>query len=93
MLLAAQHEDWENLLYIDPGIIQKSVRFLLQNQMANGGFAELGDVPLDAKLSSQGRSSSVPLTALVSLVLHNSLPVLQGATHSRAVTARAKAAK
>ena len=50
MLVAAQHEDWENLLYIDPGIIQKSVRFLLQNQMANGGFAELGDVPLDAKV-------------------------------------------
>ncbi|XP_063851279.1 CD109 antigen-like [Scylla paramamosain] len=93
LLLAAQHEDWENLLYIDPGIIQKSVRFLLQNQMPSGGFAELGEVPLDAKLSSFGRPSSVPLTALVTLVLHNSLPVLQGVTHSRAVAARAKAAK
>lgn len=51
ILLAAQHEDWENLLYIDPRIIRKGVVFLLRHQMADGGFKEEGSRALDSKVA------------------------------------------
>lgn len=51
ILLAAQHEDWENLLYIDPRIIRKGVVFLLRHQMADGGFQEEGSFALDSKVA------------------------------------------
>lgn len=48
--MAADHEDWETMLYIDPSIIEKSVKFLLRYQMPDGGFMEEGEVALDSKV-------------------------------------------
>ncbi|XP_042213944.1 CD109 antigen-like isoform X2 [Homarus americanus] len=93
ILLEAQHEDWENLLFIDPKIIQKSVKFLLKYQMPDGGFREEGEVTLDSKMKKTRGQSSVPLTALVVTILHNSLSSLQGTTRPDAVDARAQATK
>nr|XP_045599597.1 CD109 antigen-like [Procambarus clarkii] len=90
ILLAAQHEDWENFLYIDPHIIQKSVTFLMKYQKSDGSFKEEGEMTLDSKMKS-GKDSSVPLTALVAIVIHNSLSSLQGSTRTRAVDSRARA--
>lgn len=50
ILLAAQHEDWENFLYIDPKIIQQSVAFLLNHQQPDGGFTEELQGALDSKV-------------------------------------------
>ncbi|XP_069979705.1 CD109 antigen [Penaeus vannamei] len=93
ILLAAQHEDWENLLYIDPRIIRKGVVFLLRHQMADGGFKEEGSRALDSKAKKTGKSSSVPLTALVFLVLHKGLASLQGGTRDHAIRGRVRAAR
>ncbi|KAK3859992.1 hypothetical protein Pcinc_033930 [Petrolisthes cinctipes] len=93
ILVAAQHEDWENFLYIDPQIIQQSVAFLMEHQQLDGGFGEELQGALDSKMGKTKFVSTVPLTALVTVALHNSLSVLQGNTHSRAVDARARATR
>ena len=49
LLVAAQHEDWENLLYVDPALLSRSVLFLLRHQQEDGGFREPNAV-LDAKV-------------------------------------------
>nr|XP_045598849.1 CD109 antigen-like [Procambarus clarkii] len=90
ILLAAQHEDWENLLYIDPHIIHKSVVFLLKYQNPDGSFREEGEVTLDSKMKT-GKETCVALTALVTITMHNSLRTLQGTTRTSAVEARARA--
>lgn len=87
LLLAAQHEEWENQLYIDPKIIKKSVGFLMKYQLPNGSFKENGEIVLDRKVKESDDNSTVPLTALVMVVLHNSLSSLQGDSHSSAQTA------
>ncbi|XP_069960338.1 CD109 antigen-like [Cherax quadricarinatus] len=91
ILLAAQHEDWENLLYIDPKLIQKAVKFLLKYQKPDGSFREEGEITLDSKMKKTQKASSVPLTALVTIVIHNSLSSLQGTTRTNAVDARSRA--
>ncbi|KAK7017962.1 hypothetical protein SK128_001868 [Halocaridina rubra] len=93
LLLAAQLEDWENQLYIDPKIIKKSVGFLLKYQANDGGFREEGEVFLDSKAKKTGKTSSIPLTAIVLVVLHNSLPSLQGSVHTEVHNARYRATK
>ncbi|XP_071531816.1 CD109 antigen-like [Panulirus ornatus] len=93
ILIAAVHEDWETFLYIDPSIIEKSVKFLLKYQMPDGGFIEEGEVALDSKVKKTHQMSSVPLTALAIVVLHNSLRILQGTTRTKVVDARSRATK
>ncbi|XP_066953727.1 LOW QUALITY PROTEIN: CD109 antigen-like [Macrobrachium rosenbergii] len=93
LLNDAQHEDWENQLFIDPKIIKKSVGFMLKYQSSDGGFHEMGDMYLDSKAKKTGATSSIPLTALVVLALHSSLPSLQGDMHTRARNARQLATK
>nr|XP_045621040.1 CD109 antigen-like isoform X1 [Procambarus clarkii] len=53
VLLAAQLEDWENLLYIEPRLINTAVAFLLDHQASDGSFLETPhyNVTLDHKMS------------------------------------------
>ncbi|XP_047502417.1 complement C3-like [Penaeus chinensis] len=99
VLLPAQLEDWENLVYIEPRLINTVVSFILEHQLEDGSFREpFTNVTLDHKMSSKrmmwkgdAKSSSVPLTALVTTVLYEASPSLDSGIRSRAFTAREKA--
>ncbi|XP_042874715.1 CD109 antigen-like [Penaeus japonicus] len=100
VLLPAQLEEWENLVYIEPRLINTAIAFILENQQEDGSFKEpFTNVTLDHKMSSKRRSwpesdgeeASIPLTALVTTVLHEASPTLVAEIHSKAITAREKA--
>ena len=40
MILAAQLEDWENLVYVEPRLVTDTIDFLLKHQAADGSFHE-----------------------------------------------------
>nr|XP_027238444.1 uncharacterized protein LOC113829465 [Penaeus vannamei] len=98
VLLPAQLEDWENLVYIEPRLINTAVAFILEHQLEDGSFREpFVNVTLDHKMSSKEKTwtddakSSLPLTALVTTVLYEASPSLDSVIRARAVTARGKA--
>lgn len=39
-ILAAQLEDWENLVYVEPRLVTATVDFLIQHQREDGSFHE-----------------------------------------------------
>ncbi|XP_064122031.1 thioester-containing protein 1 allele S1-like [Macrobrachium nipponense] len=107
LLLSAQLEEWENLIFVDPKIIREGVAFLVENQRRDGSFAELAlNATHDYKMSFKGQISReeghgvgegeeptlVALTALVTTVLHEALGgSIEGSLHRRAVNARLRA--
>lgn len=52
-LLSAQLEEWENLIYVDPRLINRAVAFVLDHQESDGSFRETPalHVALDHKMS------------------------------------------
>lgn len=102
LLLAAQHEDWENLVYIEPRLINAAIAFLLEHQTPEGSFTETEqfNITLDHKTSYKGWSVGgeetgplVALTALVTVVLHGAAPTLTGDVNANAIKARHLATK
>ncbi|ROT84000.1 hypothetical protein C7M84_022789 [Penaeus vannamei] len=88
VLLPAQLEDWENLVYIEPRLINTAVAFILEHQLEDGSFREPF---VNEKTWTDDAKSSLPLTALVTTVLYEASPSLDSVIRARAVTARGKA--
>ncbi|XP_076069383.1 CD109 antigen-like [Oratosquilla oratoria] len=97
IFLLTKHEDWENYLYIEPKIINECVDFLIDHQLPDGSFIETKwtNVTLDHKMDYKpdfaGNQVSIGMTALILVVLHESLEGLQGETKDRAVVAKMNA--
>lgn len=84
------YADWENILYIDSKIFQKSVKWIIQYQNPSGSFVETNRFhqALDANMR-ENRS----LTAHVLLGLVPCLDVIEGEVRSKATSAILKAVK
>ncbi|KAK7083283.1 hypothetical protein SK128_009994 [Halocaridina rubra] len=104
LLLAAQLEDWENLIYIEPKLINHAVAFILEHQRDDGSFWEpASNVTHDFKMSYKGMSleseesrmdtSLTALTALVTTVLNTAGPTLDGSLQVKATSARLKSTR
>ena len=97
----AQFSEWENLLYIDPKIISKTVKWLLQWQdKRTGVFRETsyyGKTPINRKaapysygLEWQG-PKNITLTAHCLITLEQTINTLQGPVRAEANLARTRA--
>ncbi|XP_069950501.1 CD109 antigen [Cherax quadricarinatus] len=102
VLLAAQLQDWENLVYIEPRLINRAIAFLIDHQAEDGSFHETShyNITLDYKMSFKGWSAGegeeaamVAMTALVTTVLQEAIPTLEGQVHARALTAKQRATR
>ncbi|KAK7083289.1 hypothetical protein SK128_010000 [Halocaridina rubra] len=102
LLLAAQLEDWENLIYIEPKLINHAVAFILEHQRDDGSFWEpASNVTHDFKMSfkesyweseeTRRDPTMTALTALVTTVLYSAGPTLDGSLQAEAAIARLKA--
>ncbi|KAG7167134.1 CD109 antigen-like 1 [Homarus americanus] len=102
VLLAAQHEDWENLVYVEPRLVNTATTFILDHQEPDGSFREtiFYNITLDHKMGFKGWGGGVrdhhkpvlvALTALVTAVLLEAAPTLNGDVHARALNARQRA--
>ncbi|KAK8743475.1 hypothetical protein OTU49_001098 [Cherax quadricarinatus] len=99
-LWLASFQDWENLIYIDPEMINTSAKWLLRYQTPTGAFTETSNYthPLDSKsnptpsyrLEREGYKN-VSLTAKVVLTLVDILPGLQGSTRIKVNIAKTSA--
>ena len=52
-----QYADWEDYVYMDPLITERSVRWILQHQTPEGSFFEGLIAPYDRKMSYHVRSN------------------------------------
>lgn len=76
ILQEASFYEWENFIYIDPQIIKRNVRWLLQHQSDDGAFYEVTWLP-DRKMNKTGfsddfgelRQKNISLTAHVLITL------------------------
>ena len=101
LLQQAQFQDWENLIYIQPEIIDKGVSFLLRYQDSeSGAFMETPayqNTPLSQKTSPYSfglewrGQRNISLTAQVLLTLDHSINSLQGSVRARASNAKIRA--
>ncbi|XP_068239791.1 CD109 antigen-like [Palaemon carinicauda] len=106
LLLSAQLEDWENLIFVDPKVIREGVAFLVEHQRRDGSFEEpSSNGTHDYKMSFKGQIAReeghgveegeeptlVALTALVTTVLFEALGSVEGNLHRKAVSARLRA--
>ena len=87
VLEAAQFQDWEDFIYIDPEVFGNAVMWLLNYQDKDGAFLESSDddLPLHYAMRSSGSSntssshaSHLPLTAHVLIALDAAAPLLTG---------------
>ncbi|XP_069981512.1 CD109 antigen [Penaeus vannamei] len=99
-LWLASFQDWENLIYIDPSIMNRATEWILGFQTSQGAFTETPNYkhPLDSKTNPTPRYQlerdgykNVSLTAQVVLALVNVLPGLQGTLRGSANSARDRA--
>ncbi|XP_045132663.1 CD109 antigen-like [Portunus trituberculatus] len=98
-LWLANFQDWENLIYIDPSVVNQATAWMLEYQIHNGAFIETPNYthPLDSKTNPPVRPQSlqshfnVPLTAQVVLTLVAVLPSVKGNTRARVNIAKANA--
>lgn len=97
----ANFPEWENLLYVDPQMVSKTIEWLLQWQdIKAGAFHETpyySDTPLNRKaapysygLEWQG-PKNITLTAHCLITLEQTINTLQGSVHSQASLARNQA--
>ncbi|KAK3877542.1 hypothetical protein Pcinc_017750 [Petrolisthes cinctipes] len=105
VVMAAQLEDWENQIYIEPRFVSSSVSYLIKHQDDQGGFHESIHYrntsllyTMNFKGWSDGSTSEgeeeqplVALTALIVMVLHEALPTLTGNVHADALQAKLRA--
>ncbi|KAK8404354.1 hypothetical protein O3P69_007576 [Scylla paramamosain] len=107
VILAAQLEDWENLVYVEPRLITDTIDFLIKHQAPDGSFHETEhyeNATLCYTMSFKGLSGGDPmrprdekdkplvaLTALVVTLLREALPTVTGEVHGRAVGAKLRA--
>ncbi|XP_069194402.1 CD109 antigen isoform X2 [Procambarus clarkii] len=99
-LWLASFQDWENLIFIDPLIINMATKWLLRYQTPMGSFAETPNYthPLDSKSNptpafqlERDGCKNVSLTAHVVLALVAIFPGLHGNVRSKASIAKASA--
>ncbi|MPC61618.1 CD109 antigen [Portunus trituberculatus] len=98
-LWLANFQDWENLIYIDPSVVNQATAWMLEYQIHNGAFIETPNYthPLDSKTNpppysrKNYKKGSVPLTAQVVLTLVAVLPSVKGNTRARVNIAKANA--
>ncbi|XP_037809897.1 CD109 antigen [Lucilia sericata] len=93
----ASFYEWENFIYIDPTIIEKNIRWLLQHQTPEGGFYEVTWLP-DRKMNRtnfanhtlQNRNVTLTSHVLISLAIVKDLSGSLGArvalAQQRAIT-------
>ncbi|XP_050713228.1 CD109 antigen-like isoform X2 [Eriocheir sinensis] len=97
----ADFPEWDNLLYIDPQIVSKTIEWLLPWQdIKTGAFREspyYSDTPLNRKaapysygLKWQGLKN-ITLTAHCLITLEQTINTLQGSVHNQAILARNQA--
>ena len=74
----ASFYEWENYIYIDPSIIEKSVRWVLQHQSPEGAFYEVTWIPdrkynetVNYPYDSRYRYRNITLTAHVLIMLES----------------------
>ncbi|XP_045124583.1 C3 and PZP-like alpha-2-macroglobulin domain-containing protein 8 [Portunus trituberculatus] len=107
VILAAQLEDWENLVYVEPRLITDTIEFLIKHQAPDGSFHETvhyDNATLSYTMSFKGLSGGDPmrprdendkplvaLTALVVTLLREALPTVTGEVHGKAVGAKLRA--
>lgn len=99
-LWLASFQDWENLIYIDPTVVNEATEWLLQYQTPDGAFIETPNYthPLDSKANpplhyrnSHYMEGSISLTAQVVLTLVSILPSVKGDNRRRVSIAKANA--
>ncbi|KAF8787021.1 CD109 antigen-like [Argiope bruennichi] len=93
----ATFQEWENFLFIDPKVIVRAARWLLEHQTPDGSFYETSQEPLDRKMDQSVVSPygnvqyrNISLTAHVLITL-SELKDLQGDVGSKLSTARHQA--
>ncbi|XP_050736759.1 CD109 antigen-like isoform X2 [Eriocheir sinensis] len=105
-ILAAQLEDWENLVYVEPRLVTATIDFLIQHQAEDGSFHETEhyrNTTLSYTMAYKGLAGTgfedsedkgrplVALTSLIVTVLSEALPTVTGDVHGRAVSAKLRA--
>ncbi|XP_068231654.1 CD109 antigen-like [Palaemon carinicauda] len=99
-LLLANFQDWENLIYIDPLVIQSATEWILEYQNDLGSFSETPNYthPLDSKSNptpakqlERDGYKNVSLTSQVVLALVDIQPSLQGGLRRRTSLAKERA--
>ncbi|KAG7158739.1 C-type lectin-like 8, partial [Homarus americanus] len=93
-LWLANFQDWENLIFIDPIIINKAAEWILNYQTPMGAFTETPNYthPLDSKTNpTRDGYKNVSLTAQVVLVMVDILPGLNGHIRAKVNIAKANA--
>ncbi|KAB7495813.1 Antigen, partial [Armadillidium nasatum] len=90
-LSVANFQDWENLIYIDPKLFQRGVRFILQYQTDQGSFQETDEYihPLDPKVDPR----NISLTAHIVIALADIMTYLEGDLQRVANLAHQRAVK
>ncbi|XP_076358221.1 CD109 antigen-like isoform X2 [Tachypleus tridentatus] len=90
-------EDWKNFLFIDPTVISKGIKWLLNYQSPDGAFYELSLFPYDRKMNSTMerigdivRHRNLSLTAHVLITLFE-VKDLSGELRARALASRTAA--
>lgn len=89
----ASFYEWENFIYIDPFVIQKSVQWLLRHQTDEGSFYETTwspDRKMNCSSSDVLRSKNITITAHVLITLA-SVKDLPGGLGSRVALSQARA--
>lgn len=89
----ASFYEWENFIYIDPFVIQKSVQWLLRHQTEEGSFYETTwspDRKMNCSSSETLRSKNITITAHVLITLA-SVKDLPGGLGSRVSLAQGRA--
>ncbi|XP_055919076.1 CD109 antigen-like [Eupeodes corollae] len=82
--------EWENYIYIDPMVIEKGIRWILQHQGPEGGFFEVTWLP-DRKMNhSNIANRNISLTAHVLITLAT-VKDLSGSLGARVVLAQQRA--
>ncbi|XP_022255098.1 CD109 antigen-like [Limulus polyphemus] len=90
-------EEWKNFLFIDPTVISKAVKWLLNYQSPDGGFFETDLFPYDRKMNlTTERLGDIVRHRNISLTAHVLITLLEvkdlgGALGARATTSRTAA--
>ncbi|XP_050702984.1 LOW QUALITY PROTEIN: CD109 antigen-like [Eriocheir sinensis] len=99
-LWLASFQDWENLIFIDPDVVNEATAWLLDYQASDGSFYETPNHthPLDSKANpppyykpGTTAENGVILTAQVVLTLVAVLPSMQGKNRARVNIAKTNA--
>ncbi|XP_076370636.1 CD109 antigen-like isoform X2 [Tachypleus tridentatus] len=74
----ASLDEWTNFLYIDPTVIAKAVKWLLNYQLPDGAFTEANFFPYDRKMKQNtGRLDDIPNHGKIALTAHVLITLLE----------------